>query len=87
MIIKGMMFGDREFNFEDKSNLFLILVYAFDKKNHIFHKLYMGPGKNYKKKRDPQDFFHGSIYRLKSEFLQKFEKSMPRIFPTKDQII
>jgi|JI10StandDraft_1071094.scaffolds.fasta_scaffold96582_2 hypothetical protein len=36
MIIKGMMFGDREFNFEDKSNLFLILVYAFDKKNHIF---------------------------------------------------
>jgi len=36
MVINGMMIGDRSFNFEEKSKQFLYLVFAYDKKNHIF---------------------------------------------------
>lgn len=36
MIIHGLLFGERLFNYEDKSTLFIYLVYAYDKKNHIF---------------------------------------------------
>lgn len=60
------------------------IVFAFDKKNLIFSEIHYGPRKRSQRKgNDPNDFVHGTIYRVKSEFLKKFESSFPRIFPNK----
>lgn len=81
MVIKGMLFGDREFNFEDR-------IYAYDKTNHIFSEIHFGPRKrSLKKTNDPTDFIYGTIYQLKSEFLEKFNQGFPRIYPAKEYII
>lgn len=50
---------------------FLYLVYCYDKKNNIFSEIIYGPRKKSKKK-DPNDFIHGTIYSLKPEFVSKF---------------
>jgi len=56
--------------FRIKVILFLFLVYAYDKKNHLFSEIVYGPRKkNGTKHRDPSDLFSGKIYHLKPEFV------------------
>ncbi len=65
-----------------------ILVYAYDKTNHIFSEIHFGSRKrSLKKTNDPTDFFYGTIYQLKPEFLEKFNQGFPRIYPAKEYII
>lgn len=48
-----------------KVKYFNNLVYAYDKKNHIFSEIIYGPRKKAIKHKDPNDFFYGTIYSLK----------------------
>jgi hypothetical protein len=36
MVIRGMLFGEREFNFEGKSKYIVIIVYVYNKTDNIF---------------------------------------------------
>ena len=67
MIINGIMFGERSFNFDDESNQFIILVYAYDKTNSMYSLINYGPRKKgmMSKSTDPKDFCHGKIYSIK----------------------
>lgn len=57
--------------FRTEVNIYNILVYAYDKKNHIFSEICFGQRKKAikKKKAEPNDFFYGTIYQLKPDFL------------------
>ena len=45
MTIYGLMFGEREFNFEDKGKHIFNLVFAYNKTHHIFSEIFYGPRK------------------------------------------
>ena len=87
MIIKGMLFGERQFNFEEKSNNFFNIVFAYDQTNHYFSEICYGPKKKgmIMKSSEPDDFVFGKIYKLKPEFLNKFNASP--CYPSKQFII
>jgi hypothetical protein len=36
---------------------------------------------------EPQDYFHGKIYEVSEKFKAEFNKSTPRIYPGKNDII
>jgi hypothetical protein len=36
---------------------------------------------------EPEDYFHGKIYSVTDKFKEQFNKSTPRIYPTKNDII
>lgn len=40
-----------------------------------------------KKKAEPLDFFHGTIYQVKPEFVEKFEAFRPKMYPTPEYIV
>lgn len=86
-----MLFGDRQFYFEDKSILyFTFLVYAFDKTNNLFAELIFGPFKSggiFSSSSQPEDYFHGKIYEVTDKFKTQFNKSTPRIYPTKNDYV
>lgn len=42
-MIGGLLIGERTFNFEDKSKIYVILVYAYDRKHRYFASLSFGP--------------------------------------------
>jgi hypothetical protein len=45
MVIHGLLFGDREFNFEHRSKIKVILDYVYDSQNALFAEVYFGPKK------------------------------------------
>lgn len=62
------------------------IVYVYDKTNGIYSELNYGPRKKsmIMKNSEPKDFVYGKIYKLRSEFMEKFKETP---YPSKDFIL
>lgn len=66
MVIHGLLFGDREFNFESRSNYSSDADYVYDSANCLFAEIYFGPKKSsyFSKNEQPNDYMYGRIVRV-----------------------
>ena len=66
MVINGLLFGERSFNFEGISTYIFKSDYVIDRKNKIGTKLVYGPAEDsfFKKSQIPYDAVNGSIVKI-----------------------
>ena len=64
-------------------------MYAYDRKNHIFASLKFGQIEDglFSSSREPQDYFHGSIFNVTPEFETVFDKTTTKPEPSEKQIL
>jgi hypothetical protein len=74
LLIGGMLFGERTFNFESKT-------FMYDAKNKLFADIYFGQTKKtfFASESHPEDEVSGKIFKVKTSFDNYYNKYKPLI--------